>query len=463
MGVWTHQQEAIDYAESRRIAILHLGMGCGKTRIALEVLLQTLAEKPALRTLVLCPKAVIPAWGKQANLWAPGIRTCLLNQATPAHKRKNLKAALADQSPLAIVCNYESACRIAELESIQYDAIVYDEVHKLKKGTGKYSNWAAKLNERNPYAKILALTGTLIPHSFVDLWGIYRVLEYPQCETFGKFKTHFLARHAVMNPHIPGMILRWRDEHVIAQKVKDTTFHRKSEDVLDLPELHKIDVDVEMTPKEAAAYVQLRDEFAAEIETADGKGYITPSNHMVGLLRLLQCCQGAVKLDGDEETTILDPNPSKAEALADIMEGLDHDEPLVVFCRFRADIDSALKACQKLKRPASELSGRRRQLEEWQAGDTTVLVAQIQSGGTGIDLTRASYGVFMSVGHSLAEYLQAVARLHRPGQEKTTRLYSLISTLQGDTTVDGRVHEALGQRKEVIDHVVDFFRSQRSA
>lgn len=88
-----------------------------------------------------------------------------------------------------------------------------------------------------------------------------------------------------------------------------------------------------------------------------------------------------------------------------------------------------------------------------------MLVVQIQSGGTGIDLTRASYGVFMSVGHSLAEYLQAVARLHRPGQEKTTHLYSLISTLHGDTTVDGRVHEALSQRKEVIDHVVDWFRA----
>lgn len=460
MDVWTHQKEAIDYAGSRRIAVLHLGMGCGKTRIALEVLLRSLAEKPALKTLVLCPKAVIPAWGKQASLWAPGIRTCLLNQATPAQKRKTLKVALADQSPLAIVCNYESACRIAELESIQYDAIVYDEVHKLKRGTGKYSQWAARLNERNQEAKILALTGTLIPHSFLDLWGIYRVLEYPRCETFGKYKTHFLSKHAVLNPHIPGMILRWKGEDEIAKKLDETTFCRKSEDVLDLPPLHTVNVEVEMTKEEAAAYVQLRDEFAAEIETEAGeRGLVTPANHMVGLLRMLQACQGAVALDGSEKAVNLCANPSKAEALADIIEGLPEHEPLVVFCRFRADIENALATCQKLKRSASELSGSRRQLEQWQAGETSVLVVQIQSGGTGIDLTRASYGVFMSVGHSLAEYLQAIARLHRPGQEKTTHLYSLISTLQGDTTVDGRVHEALSQRRKVIDHVVDWFRS----
>lgn len=460
MGVWTHQKEAVEYADGRRISILHLGMGTGKTRISFEVLLRILRDQGRLLTLVLCPKAVIPAWKKQGSLWAPELRVCLLDQATPSQKSKTLKAALADTSPLLIVVNYESACRIAELEKLDYTAIVYDEVHKLKKGTGKYSQWAAKLNEKNQTAKILALTGTLIPHSFLDLWGIYRVLEYPKCETFGKYKTHFTSRYAVLNPHVPGMILRWRGEDIIAKKLEETTFCRKSEDVLDLPPLNKISVDVEMTREEAAAYVQLRDEFAAEIETEAGqRGLVTPANHMVGLLRMLQACQGAAALDGSDQIVNLSANPSKAEALSDIMESLHHDEPLVVFCRFRADIDNALAACKKLGRTASELSGRRRQLEEWQNGRTAVLVVQIQSGGTGIDLTRASYGVFMSVGHSLAEYLQAVARLHRPGQEKTTHLYSLISTLHGDTTVDGRVHEALSQRKEVIDHVVDWFRA----
>jgi len=460
MGVWTHQKEAVDYAGDRRIGILHLGMGCGKTRIAFEVLKRILRDKGRLLTLVLCPKAVIPAWRKQGGLWAPELRVCLLDQATSAHKKKALKAALADRSPLVVVVNYESACRIPELEGLDYTSIVYDEVHKLKKGTGKYSQWAAKLNEKNQTAKILALTGTLIPHSFLDLWGIYRVLEFPLCETFGKFKTHFLARYAVLNPHVPGMILRWKCEDEIARKLEQTTFCRRSEDVLDLPPLNKVAVEVEMTKEEATAYLQLRDEFAAEIETEAGqRGLVTPANHMVGLLRMLQSCQGAAALDGSDEIVNLSANPSKAAALSDIMESLHHSEPLVVFCRFRADIDNALAACKKLGRTASELSGRRRQLEEWQDGKTSVLVVQIQSGGTGIDLTRASYGVFMSVGHSLAEYLQAVARLHRPGQKKTTHLYSLISTLRGDTTVDGRVHEALSQRKEVIDHVVDWFRS----
>jgi superfamily II DNA or RNA helicase len=102
-------------------------------------------------------------------------------------------------------------------------------------------------------------------------------------------------------------------------------------------------------------------------------------------------------------------------------------------------------------------------LAAWQAGKTAVLVAQIQSGGIGIDLTRANVGVFFSLGHSLSEWLQAIARLHRPGQERHTRFFSLVATLHGKTTADGRVYEALKNRKEVIDVICDSYRSRQPA
>jgi superfamily II DNA or RNA helicase len=110
-----------------------------------------------------------------------------------------------------------------------------------------------------------------------------------------------------------------------------------------------------------------------------------------------------------------------------------------------------------------ELSGKVDDLAAWQAGKTAVLVAQIQSGGIGIDLTRANVGVFYSLGHSLSEYLQAIARLHRPGQTQHTRFFSLVSTLHGKPTADGRVYEALSNRREVIDDILrGYGRGQQS-
>jgi SNF2 family DNA or RNA helicase len=102
----------------------------------------------------------------------------------------------------------------------------------------------------------------------------------------------------------------------------------------------------------------------------------------------------------------------------------------------------------------SVLNGQHNELADWQAGKTTVLIANQASGGVGIDLTRAAYGVFYSLGHSLSDYLQAIARLHRPGQTKKTHFYSLVATVDGNQTVDGSVYKALESRQEVIDAII---------
>jgi hypothetical protein len=131
----------------------------------------------------------------------------------------------------------------------------------------------------------------------------------------------------------------------------------------------------------------------------------------------------------------------------------------VVFCRFTSDIAAAKAAAVADGRTVSELSGQANELGDWQAGKTNTLVTQIQSGGIGVDMTRCGernccYAFFYSLGYSLAEYEQAVARLHRPGQEKKVFVYHLVATINGKSTVDGRVYEALRERKEVVDVII---------
>ena len=75
-----------------------------------------------------------------------------------------------------------------------------------------------------------------------------------------------------------------------------------------------------------------------------------------------------------------------------------------MFCRFRDDIESVIAECKSHGRSHSELSGKINDLHKWQAGETNVLVAQIQSGGIGIDLTRASSESLLLVAHCLSIY-----------------------------------------------------------
>lgn len=457
--LWLHQQEAIDWARGRREVILHLGMGCGKTRTALEIVNELLVSRSICRILCGCPKAVIAAWVKQAAMWMPSIRIVALTKGTSAQKGQQMRAALANTTPVIIVANYESLWRIKDTEKLSWDCFIWDEVHRLKSPSGSASRWASRMGKRNPKAVRIGLSGTLLAHAPQDAYGVYRAMESPECQTFGQTYTLFKATYFTAHPHIQGALLglQRHKEKEFADKIAATTFHRRSEDVLDLPPILHIEVPVEMTSREATVYRQLEQDFCAEI---DG-GRITVANAMVGLLRMLQACSGFMRLDDSEASQQIDESPSKRSAFADILEDLPAEERLVVFCRFRSDIESVLQVCRAMRRSVSELSGRIDNLAEWQAGETAVLVAQIQSGGIGIDLSSASHAVFYSVGHSLSEWLQAIARLHRPGQTRTTRFYSLVSTLLGNTTADGRVYQALTQRKEVVDDIIQCYRARQ--
>ena len=454
--MWQHQQEALSWCRGRKSAILHLEPGCGKTRIALEAIREAVSAG-ARRILVGCPKAVIPAWLKQVGLWSDGLRVVLLDRGTAKDKGRLITAALADTSPVMIVGNYESLRLIRETEKVRWCVLVWDELHRLKSPSGATSKWAARVAKNNPDCLRYGLTGTLLAQGPLDAFGAYRAVESPACETFGTTWTLFRNEYAITNPAIPGMVIGYRNQARFAEKIAATTFHRRSADVLDLPEIHHVEYPVELTPREAAVYRQLDKDFCAMIDEKT----ITPANAMVSLLRMLQACSGAMRLDESDSWQYIDQSPSKRAALVEFLEDAPV-EPLVIFGRFRADIDSAIAACRQTGRTVSELSGKTNQLAAWQAGESDVLVAQIQSGGIGIDLTRASVGIFLSCGHSLSEWLQAIARLHRPGQTRCTKFFSFVSTLQGKDTADGRVYSALKSRQEVIDAVLDAYSTRES-
>jgi len=447
--LWNHQEDAIRWAQGRDAVLLNHEMGTGKTRSTLEMI----RRAGGTRILVCCPKAVIPAWAKQAAMWFPGLRVVALDRGTSAQKAKVVQAALADTSPVLIVCNYESAWRIKPLEKVKWDYLVWDEVHRLKSPSGVASRWARRMCKNNhQWSKRIGLSGTLIPHSILDAWGVWASVEYPLVTWNSSYTLH-KAHHAVIAPG-QQFVVGYRNLEEAHRKVAATTHRVKAKDVLDLPRLQKIDVGVDLSPAEARVYRELERDFCAILE----HGTVTPQNALVHLLRLQQVCGGFVKLDDTAAAEKIAPTPAKGGTLADMLGDLPSAEPLVVFCRFRSDIDTAKAAALGQGRKVSELSGARNELADWQQGETSILVCQIQSGGIGIDLTRAAYCVFFSLGYSLSEYEQAVARLHRPGQERPTVIYHLTATIDGRSTVDGRVYEALANRKEVLSAIIDGFR-----
>lgn len=131
---------------------------------------------------------------------------------------------------------------------------------------------------------------------------------------------------------------------------------------------------------------------------------------------------------------------------------MDRD-PVVVFCRFTADLDAVKWVADELGWRYGEISGRRKDgLNERSkmAENIDIVGVQIQSGGVGIDLTRARYGIYYSVGFSLGDYDQSLSRIHRPGQTRQVAYFHIV----GEKTVDETVYAALQARKDVIDYTL---------
>ena len=219
---------------------------------------------------------------------------------------------------------------------------------------------------------------------------------------------------------------------------------------LDLPEvMPPIYRNIELGAKTLKVYAQMEKTFIADVDA----GRVTAANALSKLLRLQQITSGYLPID--DAGNVEQVGNEKREVLEDVLEGIATDEPVVVFARFRHDLDQIKKASENCGRRYAELSGRGNELEKWQNGGADVIGVQIQAGGVGISLVRARYCVYYSLGFSLGDYEQSRARTQRPGQKRRVTYIHLIA----GGTIDQRVYDALKERKNIIEYVVHGIKS----
>ena len=111
--------------------------------------------------------------------------------------------------------------------------------------------------------------------------------------------------------------------------------------------------------------------------------------------------------------------------------------------------DAAREALEAVRWPDGPVCPHN-EIGRWQAGDAQLLAVQIDAGGEGVDLARARYSIFFSVGFSLGKYEQAKARTHRPGQNKPVTHIHLVAR----NTVDQKIMRALEKRAEVVQSIL---------
>lgn len=382
---------------------------------------------------------------------------CPLREGTIRERTREADQALrlngARNLPVAFVVNYEAAWPRemgAWIMAQDWDLVVLDESHRIKSPGGKASLFFQRLGRKVPAR--LCLTGSPMPHSPLDIYAQYRFLDP---SIFGTSFTMFKARYAItqqLGANVNARkVIGFQNQAELHKKMYSIGFRVRSEDVQDLPEFVDVTRTFKLSAKARAAYRELKEHYVAEWEGDT----ITAGNALVRLLRFQQITSGWLKQDGSiehgTEGALLRVDDGKEALLLDILEDLAPDEPVAIFCRFKHDLAAVHTVAQKLERSSGELSGSRNELAAWQAGETTLLAVQIQSGSEGVDLTRARYLIYYSLGFSLGQYLQSRKRIHRPGQTRNCTAIHLLA----EQSIDEQVYKSLAAREDAVKAIVD--------
>jgi SNF2 family DNA or RNA helicase len=457
-SAWSHQRQAYHFAVGQPAAMLAMDMGTGKSLTAIG-----LAEGWQVTTmLVLCPTSVRDVWAREFRKHATRPwRVVAPRKGTIAKRTAEMRAVIESATPAAPVCiviNYEAAWRepfASWALGRSWDVAVCDESHRIKAPGGKASLFAQKLGHRA--ARKLALSGTPLAHGPLDLYGQFRFLDEG---IFGTSFARFRTRYAVMGGYGGYQVQGYQREDELAERMSRLAYQCKAEDVLDLPGERDETRTCVLDKATKATYDQLWGDYFAEV----GDGIVTADNALTRLLRIQQVTSGhlpvtTIDADGAEHVDVVTLGTEKRDLLEDYLRDIPARadapgaDPVVIFCRFTHDLRNVREVAAKLGRTYGELSG---QTKTALADDATmapgldVVGVQISSGGVGIDLTAARYGVYYSLGFSLTDYLQSRARLHRPGQERSV----LYTHLVAEGTIDATVYKALADRQNVIEAVL---------
>ena len=447
---WKHQIEATRFARDMDVALLNAWMGVGKTKVVLDAA----RARGHRRVLVICPKSVIPVWQDEICKHAPEEwDIVLLEDGSVEDRAARLEYAIVDPPrPVLVVVNYEATWRepLAEvILSCEWDLLVFDESQRLKSPGAKQSRFAARIRAGHK----LALTGTPMPHSLLDLYGQYRALAPG---IFGTSFTRFRSRYAVMGGYENKQVLGFKNEDELRHRM-DRICHHVPKDALDLPPLTVGERYCTLGREAARVYRDLEEEFIAQVRD----GVIIANNVLSKLLRLQQVAAGFVKLESGQEQEM---GTAKADLLRELLEDIGGENRVVVFARFHHDLDTVKRVAEELDRgglykTCGEISGRVNEYQQWKRGEFSTLAVQLQAGGLGIDLTEASYLLFYTLGFSLGDYQQAIARVHRPGQERPVVVYRLLAR----GAVDTKIIRALDRRRDVIRSILEDVQTAEAA
>jgi SNF2 family DNA or RNA helicase len=399
-----HQKTTAEFLTGNPKAFCFNEQGTGKTASVIWAVDYLMSVGLVKRVLVICPLSIMKsAW--QQDLFKFAIHRTVSVAYGAARKRKEIVEAGAE----FVVINFDGV-NIVKKEILEggFDLIVVDEASAYK--NAQTSRWKDLRDLTKVIKGLWMLTGTPAAQSPVDAYGLAKLVNPKGVSPFfGQFKDLVMAQ---VGP------FRWvpkpNAEQIVHTALQPAIRFEKA-DCLDLPPVTFVDRDAPLTPQQVKFYNVLKKQLLIEAAGEE----ISAVNAAVAVNKLLQIAGGAVYSDTGE--VIEFDVSSRLNVVQEVIEESSHK--VLVFVPFTHTIELLQKHLTKHNITCDVINGsvsvnkRSDIVKQFQdQPEPKVLIIQPKAASHGLTLTAANTIIWYAPCTSVETYLQANARIDRPGQ-----------------------------------------------
>ncbi len=398
------------------------GQDIGKTKPVEKqlMLFDTVAigdEAPASfkTSLIVMPLSLIHNWEDEIRKFAPGLRYFKYM----GYKREQNFNKFADYD--VILTTYGVIRNdINMLITFPFFYVILDESQMIKNPGSKVYRSVKKINSEYR----LALTGTPVENSLIDLWSQMSFLNNGLLGNIHFFKQYFVSPIEKNQDETQKERLHRLIEPFILRRTKDSV-------AKDLPDLSIKTYYCEMSERQRALYEKEKSSIRNLIlQNIEKKGKDKASFIILNGLMKLRLLANHPKLINNENA---DESGKFDEVIRSIHKLISENHKVLIYSSFvkhlnlfKAYFEENNIRYEYLIGNANE-NQRKKKIKEFQKhDDIKVFLISIKAGGTGLNLTSADYVFIIDPWWNPAVESQAINRTHRIGQNRNVLAYKFI-------------------------------------
>jgi SNF2 family DNA or RNA helicase len=440
---FTHQKQTAEFLTLNRKAFCFNEQGTGKTASVIWACDYLMNLGVVKRVLVICPLSIMKsAW--QADLFKFAIhRTCDVAYGEAKQRRK-----LINRGAEFVIINFDGV-EIVKQDIIKggFDLVVVDEASAYK--NAQTTRWKTLREVASSVKGMWMLTGTPAAQSPVDAYGLAKIINPDNTPKFyGQFRDQVMYK--------VGMY-RWLPKpqaQQIVHTVLQPAIRFEKDQCLDLPDVTFVERDAPLTAQQLKYYRVLKKQM---VMSADGE-QVTSVNAATNINKLLQISGGAVYTDTREVIEFDVSN--RLQVIKEVIEEASHK--VLVFVPFTHTIE-LLKAyltkagivCDVINGQVS-VNKRHEIINDFQETENVrVLIIQPQAASHGLTLTAANVIIWYAPVTSVETYLQANARINRPGQKNAMTIVHIKGS-----EVEAKLYNMLSSNIDNHTKIIDLYRQE---